>query len=290
MIALFGIAVVLGAVIAGFSMAGGHLHTLIHPSELVTIGGAALGALIASSPIRVLKDVLRGLLGLLKGQRVDKQLHLETFQVLYEFFRVARQDGLLAWEDLVSGEGKERMFAKVPRVNADHHLTDFICDAISSGGDGSATAPELADLLELEIKTRDGEHHDAVDALTRTADALPGFGIVAAVLGIVVTMQSINGPVEQIGHSVGAALVGTFLGILLSYGVIGPLAGRLAAQGAAEASLQRTVAAAIVGFMAGAAPKLVLERVRRGVPSDCRPSRQEMEQIFAAGGGVRAAA
>jgi chemotaxis protein MotA len=280
MIVLLGIAVVLGAVMTGFTMAGGHVHALIHPSEIITIGGASLGALIASSPKRVLKDLVHGMLGMLKGKGADKQLHLQTLQVLYEFFRIARQDGMLAWEGILTGPGKEELFAKFPRVHADHHLTEFLCGALASGGDGSANPAELAELLETEIQTRDKEHHEVVDALTRTADALPGFGIVAAVLGIVITMQAINGPVEQIGHSVGAALVGTFLGILLSYGIIGPVAGRMAALGAAEASLFRTVAAAVVGFVGGGSPKAVLDKVRRGIPSDCRPTVEEMEQVF----------
>jgi chemotaxis protein MotA len=289
MIVVVGIVIVIGAVLAGFTMAGGHVHALVHPSEIVTIGGAALGALVASSPPRVLKDMLRHLMGVVGGAKTDKQCYLEVFEFLYEMFRIARKDGLLAWDSLLQESERHRLFEKYPRIHKNHHLAEFLASALATACDG-ADPKEVSDLLEAEIHTFETEHHDVVDALTRTADALPGFGIVAAVLGIVITMQAIDGPVEEIGHSVGAALVGTFLGILMSYGIVAPLAGRMHADGQAEAGLLRTVATAVATFAAGLSPKAVLDKARRGISSDCRPNAEEMERLYGSAEGRAVAA
>ncbi len=281
MITLAGIGIVLVAVIVGFTMAGGHLHSLVHPSEIVTIGGSALGALIASSPKKVLIDLVKGLMAVLKGDKCDKRLHIELFSLLYELFQIARRDGILAWESIVSEMHTNPLVAKYPRVAHDHHLCEFLAGALAQGIDGADVA-QVEALLNTEIAVHHDEHHAAVGALTRTADALPGFGIVAAVLGIVVTMGAISGPVEVIGEKVGAALVGTFLGILASYGIIGPVAGRMEAMGDAETALLKTVAKAVTGFIGGTSARAVLESTRRGVPSDRRPTVKEMEEIFKA--------
>ncbi|SFH59235.1 motility-associated protein [Planctomicrobium piriforme] len=278
MFVCIGIAVVLGATLTGFSMAGGHVHSLIHPSEIVTIGGAALGALIASSPTKVLKDIMHGLIALLKGGNSDKKTYTEVFQVLYHFFRIGRRDGLLAWESLLS-ESSDTVFGKYPRVAKDHHLVEFISGALTAASEG-IEANQLQEMLETEIRVMDEEHHAVTGALSRTADALPGFGIVAAVLGIVITMQAIDGPVEEIGHKVGAALVGTFLGILMSYGVLGPVVGRMESMGAEETTLRQTIAASIVGFVDGGTPKVVLDKARRGIPTGARPTVHEMEELY----------
>lgn len=279
MVTIAGIIVVLGAVLMGFNMAGGHVHALIHPSEVVTIGGAALGAMIAGAPKSVLIDVVKGLIGVFKGGNCGKKTYNEVFQVLYYFFCIARRDGLLALESILSEEGSGSPFSKYPKVAKDHHLKDFISDALVAASEG-ADGPQLQALLETDIRVAHDEHHAAVGALTRTADALPGFGIVAAVLGIVITMGAIDGPVEEIGHKVGAALVGTFLGILLSYGVIGPLAASMEALGDAETALKKTIATAVVDFVEGGTPKAALEKARRGVSTDRRPSMKDMEEIF----------
>ena len=279
MLQIVGIIIVLGSVLTGFSMAGGHIHSLIHPSEIVTIGGAALGAMVCSSPPKVLKDVMKGLITLLKGGNVGKQTYNQAFKLLYELFRVARRDGMLAWETVISEGHSNATFQKYPKIVNDHHLMEFVTGALQGAMEGN-DGPNLQALLDAEIHVFENEHHDAVSALTRTADGLPGFGIVAAVLGIVVTMGAIGGPVEEIGHKVGAALVGTFLGILLSYGMIGPLAGALDGLGHAEASLQKTIAAAIVGFAGGGSPRAVMDNVRRGCGTNVRPSSKELEEML----------
>lgn len=279
MFVVLGITIVLGAVLAGFSMAGGNIHALIHPSEIVTIGGAALGALVASNSPRVLKDLVKGLVTVVKGSPYNKETCSQVFGVLYEAFRIARKDGILAWESILSGADRAQFFAKYPRIAANHHLEQFLCAALTTAADG-ADSKEIMELLESEIQTLEKEHNEVCEALSRTADALPGFGIVAAVLGIVITMQSINGPVEQIGHSVGAALVGTFLGILLSYGIIGPVASRMHSIGAEESALLRNISVAVSIYASGASPRVALEKMRRGVASDWRPSSQELDDVF----------
>ena len=279
MLAIVGIIIVIGSVLAGFSMAGGHIHSLIHPSEIVTIGGAALGAMVCSSPPKVLKDVMHGLIMLLKGGNVGKITYNQTFQLLYELFRIARRDGMLAWESILTEGHENATFKKYPKVSNDHHLMEFMTGALQGAMEGNDAA-NLRALLDTEINVFEEEHHAAVAALTRTADGLPGFGIVAAVLGIVVTMGAIGGPVEEIGHKVGAALVGTFLGILLSYGMIGPLAGAMDGLGHAEVSLRKTVVAAIVGFAGGGSPRAVMDNVRRGCGSSVRPSSKELDAML----------
>jgi chemotaxis protein MotA len=279
MITIVGILVVLGAVMTGFTMAGGHMHALIHPSEIVTIGGAALGAMIAGSSKQALIDISRGMISVVKGGNCGKKTYMEVFHVLYDSFCIARRDGLLALESILSEEGGSSPFSKYPSVGKDHHLKEFISDALMAASEG-ADGNQLQSLFEADIHVVEEEHHAAVGALNRTADALPGFGIVAAVLGIVITMGAIDGPVEEIGHKVGAALVGTFLGILLSYGIISPLASRMESLGHAETALRKTVASAVVDFVEGGTPKSTLEKARRRVATESRPSMKDMEEIF----------
>ncbi|MBX3444215.1 MAG: flagellar motor stator protein MotA [Planctomyces sp.] len=280
MFVIIGCVIVIGSVLGGFTMAGGHMMALVHPSEIVTIGGSALGAMIVMTPTKVLVDMMKGLIGSLKGSPFNKPLYVETFRCLYELFKMGRRDGLLAWDAHLNDPHESAVFSKYPRIAHNHHVLDFMTGALTAVTDGSATPEQINDQLQQEIKIMDDEHHAAVLALSKTADALPGFGIVAAVLGIVITMEAVSGPVEEIGHKVGAALVGTFLGILLSYGFLGPLAGRLEFLGMAESAYFRTITNAVLGFHAGGSPKAIITQLRRGVVTECRPSRDEMEEIF----------
>ena len=280
MIVIVGCVVVLGCVLAGFIWSGGHVGALIHPAEFVTIGGAALGALIVMSPKKVLGDLMRGVMGTLKGAPFGKDAYKELFAVLYDMLSVARRDGMLGLESHVSDPHQSPLFSKYPKIAHNHHAVDFICNAFSPVIEGTADAEQLRSLLETDLKVIDEEHHAPVGVLSKTADALPGFGIVAAVLGIVITMGAIDGPVEEIGHKVGAALVGTFLGILASYGFLGPLVGRMEFQGTAELAYFRTIASTILGFVQGMPPKVAIEQARRGVGSEVRPTRQELDEMF----------
>lgn len=280
MIVIIAAIVVIGSVLGGFTMAGGHVAALIHPSEIVTIGGAALGALIMMSPKKVLIDLMKGVIATIKGTPYNRAAYTDLFKLSYELLRVARRDGLLALEPHLNDPHSSKIFEKYPRLVKNHHVIEFICDGFAPVIEGSADAEQIRELLEAELRVIEEEHHAAVAALQKTADALPGFGIVAAVLGIVITMGAIDGPVHEIGHKVGAALVGTFLGILMSYGFFAPLAGRMEFLGAAELGFFRTIAAIIQGLVQDATPKVALEQARRCVGSEYRPKRVDLEKLF----------
>jgi chemotaxis protein MotA len=280
MIVLIGSAIVIGAVLAGFTWSGGHVGSLIHPSELVTIGGAAIGAMIVMSPISVLKDLGRGLLSTVKGSSYNKGLYLDLFRLCYELLRIARRDGLLALESHVTQPENSKIIQKYPRIASNHRVVEFLCGGLSPLVEGIAQPEDLPELMETELKIIEAEHHAPLAVLTKTADALPGFGIVAAVLGIVVTMGAIDGPVEEIGHKVGAALVGTFLGILLSYGFVAPLASRMEFLSEAELSFFRTVTSIVLGFANNCTPKVAIEQARRGVATELRPNMVELQRLF----------
>lgn len=281
MFVIIGCVVVLGCVMLGFSMAGGHIASLIHPSEIVTIGGASLGALIVMSPKKVLMDMVHGVIQTLKGSPFNKDSYKELLQCQYDLMRIGRREGLLALEGHLIEPAQSSIFSRYPKITGNSHVLHFICDGFGPLVDGSARGEDLPDLFEAEIQAMEAEHHAPAAALSKTADALPGFGIVAAVLGIVVTMGHIDGPVEEIGHKVGAALVGTFLGILLSYGFFAPLAARMEVQSLAEITYFRTIANMITSFACDVPPKVVIERTRRSMPSELRPSREELEQLLA---------
>lgn len=280
MLVIVGSLVVIGSVLCGFTMAGGHVGALIHPSEIVTIGGAALGGLIIMSPKKVIVDLMRGIITVIKGSPYAKPLYLDTFKVLFALARAARRDGILALDKHVAAPEESAIFQKFPAVSQNHHVMEFICNSVGLLSEGKATAEQLQGWLETEIAVLEREHHDAVTALNKTADALPGYGIVAAVLGIVITMGAIDGPAEEIGHKVGAALVGTFLGILLSYGFFAPVAARMEFLGAVEMNFFRTIAVAVAEMMNGSSPRDVIASACRGVGSECKPNRGELEQIY----------
>lgn len=280
MLTIIGFIVVVGSVLGGFAMAGGHVGALIHPSELLTIGGSALGALIVMSPMHVLKDLLRGIVSTFKGNPFSQSAYEELFKLLYQLFRKARRDGLLALEPHISNPHESVIFKRYPSIVDNHHTTEFVKGAFGPIIDGSVNAQQLDKLLEVEIRSAEDAHHAPTGILAKTADGLPGFGIVAAVLGIVVTMSHIGGPVEEIGHKVGAALVGTFLGILLSYGFIAPLVVKLEFLGINEATYFKTIALAINSFMSDMPPKVAVEAARRGTPPDVRPSAEQMEAML----------
>jgi chemotaxis protein MotA len=280
MIVIVGCIVVVGCVLGGFTMAGGHVGALIHPSEVVTIGGAALGSLIVMSPKKVLIGIAKAMLGTLKGSPFNKKAYIELFSAMYELFRISRINGMLALEPHLNNPHDSTVFHKYPGLAKNHHVMDFICGLLTPVMDGSINPDKMPKLAEAEIRTIEEDHHALVNVIGKTADSLPGFGIVAAVLGIVITMAHIDGPVEEIGHKVGAALVGTFLGILASYGFFAPIAVNIEFQGATELQFFRTIASVIQGFVDDLPPKTCIERAVRGLPHDMRPSAAELEELF----------
>lgn len=280
MVVIVGFIIVIGSVLGGFMWSGGHVGALIHPSEVVVIGGAAFGALVTMSSPKVLKDLVKGILGCLKGSPFDKSSYRELFKMMYELMQISRREGLLALESHLSDPHHSAVFSKYPKVSNNHHVMDFIVGALTPVVEGTIKPDQLPLLMETEIKVIEDEHHAPILVMSKTTDGLPGFGIVAAVLGIVITMEAISGPVEEIGHKVGAALVGTFLGILMSYGFCAPLVGRMELLGHAEIAFFKTVAAIITGFVEDLNPKVAIDVARRGVASDMRPNREELDALF----------
>ncbi len=236
--------------------------------------------MIVMSPKKVLIDLMKGLVAAVKGSPYDKQTYNDLFKVLYDLLRTARREGLIALEPHVSNPHQSSIFSRYPRIANNHHVTEFICGALTPVLEGVAKPEQLPLLLNADMKVIEDEHHAPLNVMQKTADALPGFGIVAAVLGIVITMGSIDGPVEEIGHKVGAALVGTFLGILLSYGFFAPMATRMEILGAQELAFFRTTANVILAGVNDVPPKIAIEQARRGVGTEVRPTREELDQLF----------
>jgi chemotaxis protein MotA len=280
MVVIGGCVFVLAAVLIGFSMAGGHPGCLIHFSEFVTIGGAALGSMFVMSPKKVLVDLIRAILQLIKGSPYGKSAYNELFMLLYSLARLVRRDGILALETVINDPHESPLFKKYGKIGQNHHATTFLCEALAMLVDGKADPAKLTSALEEEIGVIGREHHAAISVLTKTADALPGFGIVAAVLGIVITMGHIDGPASEIGHKVGAALVGTFLGILLSYGFFAPMAARMEFFGEAERTFFRAMSTGVVALSEGENPREVVVRARRVVGTECRSSQAELNQLL----------
>lgn len=280
MVVIVGALIVLISVIVGFTMAGGKLGALIHVSEFITIGGAAAGSLVVMAPKKVLRDIFRGVLQSLKGTPYGKPTCSELLKLLYAITRLTRSEGVLALDQHISDPKGSTLFKQFPRISGNPHTMDFLCDSLAMIVDGQAESDKLAGWLEEEVAVVEREHHAASGTMTRVADSLPGFGIVAAVLGIVVTMQAIGGPVDEIGYKVAAALVGTFLGILLAYGFFAPMAGRMEAMGEQEILFLRAISTAVVAINEGANPRDVVVRARRVLGTDCRPTQGELKQMF----------
>src|SRR5689334_111632 len=260
-------------------MAGGPFAVLIQPNELVIIGGAALGAVLSSAPgkarARLWAAVKRGF----KESTPTKVEYLDLLKLLYELFGIMRREGILALENHVNERDKSALFAKYPSVTKRHHGFDFLVEGLKQLVDG-CPASDLAQLFDAEIETHHAEQQAPVALLRGTGDALPGLGIVAAVLGIVITMAHLDGGPEEIGHHVGAALVGTFLGILLCYGVVGPVANNVESQDAAEGRYLGCIKEALLAAARGTTPALSIEFGRRAIFSDERPSIEELEKAY----------
>ena len=280
MIVIIGCIVVLGAIIGGFTMAGGHLGSLVVVSEYIVISGCGLGAMIIMAPKSVLLGMVKQMVGTLNGAPYGKKNYEDLFKALYELFMLGRRNGMIALEEHVLTPETSSIFSKYPTLVKDHHAMAILCGGLKPIIDGKVKPDQLKLLLDTELDTMEDEHHQPIDVLTKVADAMPGFGIVAAVLGIVITMGSIAGPVEEIGHHVAAALVGTFLGILVSYGFLNPLAVNMTFVGGSENAYFRTISNAVVGFANGMAPIMAIEVARRGLTSDVKPTADDLEKML----------
>jgi chemotaxis protein MotA len=278
MLALLGILVVLAAVLGGFLLEKGNPWVLLQPAELLIIGGAGIGIVLAANSPAVIRKMLHSLGSLLRPHAPSSQSFLQYLRLLYEVFVFAqRSGGIHQFEADVETPAKSPLFSRHPEFLRDTVTRDFICDTLRMLVIGVTSPHELNELMDLDIEVQRRARREPVNALSSMAEAMPGLGIVAAVLGVVITMEAIGESPESVGQKVAAALVGTFLGILLCYGVVGPLAARLEHQSEAEAQFQHVLRIAIVAFARGSSPILALEYARRSIPPEVRPSFVEME-------------
>jgi chemotaxis protein MotA len=277
MFPIIGILVVFGAVIGGYLLEHGKLAVLVQPAELVIIGGAAAGTLLIANPPNILTAILGGLKSVFGSGKFSKKLYVESLKVIYGIMQKARKGGLSSLEKDVEEPASSELLGKFPPGAPDHHIRDFVCDTLRMAITGGPTPHEIDQMMEVDMEVHHEYSHQASSALTTVADALPGLGIVAAVLGVVITMGALGGPPEEIGHKVAAALVGTFLGILLCYGLLSPLASRMLRAAEDEGHYYHVLRVGITAFLKGSSPIVAIEFARRAVPGHVRPSFQEME-------------
>lgn len=289
MFAIVGIVVVFGAIVAGYKMEHGNIMVLLQPAELIIIGGAAMGTVLVANPIHILKQIVAGVVDIFKGPKVTKQRYLDSLKMMFDLLAKARKEGLMALENDVEDPAKSPIFSKYPAFLNDHHVRDFLCDSMRMAVTGSEPF-ELDQILDLDLEVHHQCATQPVVALSTMADSLPGLGIVAAVLGVVITMGALGGPPEEIGHKVAAALVGTFLGILLCYGLVGPLAANMTKAAEEEHAYLQVLRVLMISFLKGAAPIMATEAARRAIPGHLRPSFQEVENLCRRGGQAAAAA
>ena len=278
MFVIIGIIIVFGAVIGGYLIEGGPILVLMQPAEFLIIGGAALGALLVSTPAKLLSKIVEKVIGTLKGTKISKQTYLELLKLLYELFMIIRKDGLIALESHIERPSESPVFSKYPIFLNDHHILLFITDTLRLVVMGGVAPHEIETIMDFDIELHHEEGVKPSAILQKIGDSLPGLGIVAAVLGIVITMQAISGPPEEIGHKVAAALVGTFLGILLSYGLVQPLATNIELSAADEAGVFSAIKSGIICAAKGFNPIIAVEFARRAISNDFRPTFQEMEE------------
>jgi len=281
MLALIGIVLVFAAVFGGYLMERGNPYVLMQPAELLIILGAGAGITLVANPWTVIRKMAGGIAGTFRKPALTSQVFLRNLRMLYEIFVYSqRAGGLVALENDVEDPSKSAIFSNYPEFLAESGTRDFLCDSLRVLTIGVTTPHELDTLMELDIEVQRRGRHEPVNALSTVADSLPGLGIVAAVLGVVITMQAIGGSPDSVGQKVAAALVGTFLGILLCYGVVGPVAARLEARNEARNQFLQVLRIAIVSFARGASPILAIEYARRSIPIEVRPSFAEMENTI----------
>lgn len=280
MLVIVGLIVVIGSVLGGFIMHHGKIAILIQVSEFLIIGGAALGATLAGNSPAAVKATMQRTMALMKGNPFTKKAYSELLSMLYEVFALTKRDGLLALEKHVENPHESELFKKYPTFSHNHHAVSFFADTIKVLLSGDIESHHLGEMLEVDIEQHHAEALEASHVLAKSSDAMPGFGIVAAVLGVVVTMGSIAGAAAEIGEKVAAALVGTFLGILLAYGVLSPLSQACEIQAKSETAYLICLRAALLAFANGESPMTAVEFARRSIEPGVRISFAELELLL----------
>jgi len=280
MFVIIGAAIVLLGVLGGFMIEGGPLAVLIQPVEFMIIGGAAIGSLLVGTPLPILLRLSKNILVVMGGDPYTKAQYLNLLKTQFEIFNMAKRDGLISIESHITDPKKSSIFGKNKFLLKNHHALDFFCDTMKLLLGGGVPPYEVESILDSDIESHHAEGAVAPSVVQKLGDALPGLGIVAAVLGIVITMQAIGGPPEEVGHKVAVALVGTFLGILLSYGFVQPIATHMELLHQSELRFLECMKAGVVAFAKGNAPVIVVEFARRTIYQSVRPSFDELEKAM----------
>jgi chemotaxis protein MotA len=278
MFVIIGSVIVLASVLGGYLANGGHLEVLIQPFEVLIIIGAAIGGFVTANRKPVLNATIKAIPALIKPEKCDREAFLELLSLLYATFKLAKTKGPLALEQHVERPDESSLFQRFPRFNADHHARTFLCDYLRLITLGTDNHHEMETLMDEEIETAQAEQHAVVAAVQTTADGLPALGIVAAVLGVIHTMGSITEPPAVLGHLIAGALVGTFMGVLLSYGFVAPIASAIKARDEAEERYFLCMKAGILAYMQGYAPSVAVEFARKSLATDVRPTFYEVEE------------
>lgn len=289
MLLIVGALVVTLSVISGFILEGGKPAALLQPYELLIIAGAAIGSVIVSTPMAVLRSTIKQLSRLMSPGPTRKEFG-ELLAMMYQLFRVVQQTGVMALEPHMDDPKQSSILSKYPKFLARHGTLAFLSDSIKIMIVGGISPFDFELLMSEDLEVRHKEELLPSAGLAKVADALPGLGIVAAVLGVVITMGAIDGPASELGHKVGAALVGTFIGILLSYGFMSPIATSLEHRVNDESYLEQCIKAGILATAKGLAPSLAVEFARRAIPEEVRPTFEETEELCKATRGLHAAA
>ena len=282
---IIGLITVAASIIVGYLMAKGKLAVLFQPAEFVIIGGAALGAFIIANPGHVIKRVVSSLPGLLKGSQYDKDAYMELLALMYELFTRARKEGLMALEPHVEDPENSDLFAKYSSVYSNSQVMEFIADYLRMIVGGNMNAFEMENLMDVELEAHEKEATKPGAAVTTAGDGLPGFGIVAAVLGVIITMGYIDAGAQELGNHIAAALVGTFLGILLAYGFVGPLGHALTEQAEEEGQFLQCAKMCILATLNGYGPQVAVEFGRKAIAHTHRPGFVELEEYVRGEGG-----
>ncbi len=280
MFIIIGAVVVLGSLVTGFSMAGGSIGALIQISEFITIGGAALGSLLIMAPMPTIKKIISAITGAFGAKHLEKEEYMQLLKALYDIFLVAQRDGLLAIEKHIENPAESEVLNQSEAFIKNEIALAFFSDTLKVMLSGGVPPHEIEALMDTEIETYESENKPIAELLTKLGDSFPGLGIVAAVLGIIVTMASINEGAEVVGHHVAAALVGTFLGILLAYGFVGPLATNIEHNIETQIRFMETIKTAVVAYAKGNPPIVAVEIARRTLFSDVRPTFSELESYL----------
>lgn len=280
-----GFCVVIGSIITGMLMHGGNPMILLQVSEYVIIGGAGFGALLVSGGLKTVKNVAVGTMHVFRPDPYDEEAYLELLQVLYEVFYTARREGLVGIEEHAENPEESDLFAQYPGFREKEHAVDFLTDTLKVLLTGAVEEHHLAEILDLDMDERHASAMKPASTVDELGDSMPGFGIVAAVIGVIITMGHIGGSAEEIGHSIAAALVGTFLGVLGAYGILKPLATAMKARVQSEEAYLNCIRTGLLSFARGDSPVTSVEFARRVIEADERPSFSEVEELIRGDGG-----